>query len=1327
MSDKPLVIVLSRNSSTGLSVIRSLGHAGYTVDLIASSFREGASRVAASSRYVRNAVEVVSGKVGDEGEAELLAEILKYVGCCEERPVLFPTDDYTTSVMDNNRDVLEEHFLMPFIEGGSKGDLARLMDKTAQCRIAEEVGLNVPLTRLVSLREEELMLPEELVYPAYVKPVKSILGYKTEMAVCEDEASLRFHLLELRDRYSDRDVIVQEYLRIDQEIETSGACIGGEVFLDAMIRKTRVGVHNTGVTLTGTLAPFEELGSDVREKAFELLRRFGYNGCFGMEFNIVGDKIYFNEVNLRSAGENYAYFHSNVNVPLIFVESLQGIEHHPEEMDFRGFGKQMIYDKVAWDDYIYGYITREELDECISSSDYAILCGDEDDPEPERVFLEECESKRERVVSREKNRKRRERCIEHAMKTAGWTREQAEEQIADARERLGVTYNEYRKNNFCLLNEEQQEAAYRALEERKAAKSAATDDGKPLVVVLSRIYSTGLAVVRSLGAAGYTVDLVANCRKEGQSGVTGASRYVRNYVEVVSRKVAGGGDRAILKELLEYRNSEADRIVLFPTDDYTASVMDSFRDELKDIFIMPWIVGGKQGDMVNLMRKTVQSTLAREAGLLVPKEWIVSLRDEVSIPEDVVYPCFCKPVESITGFKVEMRKCEDSEELRKHLLWLRSRQSDRDVLVQEYLEIENELDMSGVCLGQKVIIPAIIRKTMVAQYEKGVTLAGVVRPFEELDEELRDKLVRLMQSFSYFGMFDLELNVVKGKIYFNEVNLRSGGPNFAYFMSGVNLPVLVVRELTGEGHTPKDEKVREYGRSFIYEKVAWDDYANNMISKRKLKSLLSSADIRLLEYEEDPKPTELFYENTMERAERIRRRKRKEALKNNLRPYLGSISQRVKGYPQSRLSNRRNPKAETPRVLVAGRNFCSNLCMAKSLGEAGYEVEVLRVFQRKPGKYNILRKLMPEMHSRYVKAFYMINTKRNSVRLVERLKRIADEDNRMLIIPADDLVANIIDEYYDDLKDYYILPNIGGEGGEIARLMSKEAQKELAREAGLPVLNSCVISSKDESLTIPDSVTYPCFIKPNVSKNSSKSKMKRCDSKEELQDTLEERAPLGFELLVEDYVEIKRELSYLGVSTSDGVVCPGYFEAVEGGEGKHRGVALVGRMLPVEEAEPLMSKVVEFIESLDFNGLFDVDLIETTDGRIYFVELNLRYGASGYALTRCGANMPAMFADYMLKNIPVDKSCRIDEPYRTFASEKVLIDEYIEGILTLEDVNRIESEVDIHFIMDENDPKPYRHYRKNYRFAKKLREYNEEKARLNQLAELEKASEGFTE
>ncbi len=825
-------------------------------------------------------------------------------------------------------------------------------------------------------------------------------------------------------------------------------------------------------------------------------------------------------------------------------------------------------------------------------------------------------------------------------------------------------------------------------------------NNKPLVVVLSRNYSTGISVIRSLGAAGYTVDLVASAFREGRSQVAACSRYVRNSVEVVSKKVKDGDDAELLNELLKYKGMCDEKPVLFPTDDYTASIMDLNREKLKSIFIMPEIVGGGEGTMTEHMGKIKQSELARKAGLPVPKEWSISLRgDRVVIPEDMVYPCFCKPMESITGYKREMAKCEDETELLSHLNRLRRIFADRSVLVQEFLEIDNEIDIGGVCLDQEIIIPAIIKKTNVAQYEKGVTLAGKVYPLEELGQ-LQETVTAMLREFHYFGMFDMELNIVGDKIYFNEVNLRSGGPNFSYFMSGVNLPALFVKEALGEGHTPEDEKVEAYGKSFIYEKVAWDDYINGFMTKKELDECIAAADIKLLCNDDDPAPGEFFIKDMTKRA---RRRKIKEKLRV-FKPYLRALKAWLLGYPQTKRRNRRDPDSDKPRVIVAGRNYCSNLTMARSLGEAGYEVEILRIFQVRPRRRNPMKRMLkPDAYSKYIKGYYVCVSRRRSRRIVNRLKALADPDHRMLLIPADDLVAYIADDYLDELSEYYIIQNINNEPGELNRLMAKGRQKELAAAAGLNVLNSCVIRTRGGEFTIPESVTYPCFIKPNISKSSSKKRMRKCDSEVELRGYLTEFSEKkDIEMIVEDYVEIAKEYSLLGVSTRQGTIGPGFFVAEEGGKDEHRGVAVTGRILPCSDFQPLVDDLIKFVNSLGYEGLYDVDLIESVNGKMYFVEINMRFGASGYAVTKCGVNLPGMYADYMLTGKPLDMGCKVT-PGKTFVSEKVLIEEYTMGRLSWSDLKRAMKESDVHFVKNDDDRKAYRHFRKFYPLAALMR------------------------
>ena len=844
------------------------------------------------------------------------------------------------------------------------------------------------------------------------------------------------------------------------------------------------------------------------------------------------------------------------------------------------------------------------------------------------------------------------------------------------------------------------------------------NENKPLVVVLSRNYSTGLSVVRSLGAAGFTVDLVASSYKAGNAQIVASSKYIHKWVEVVTKNVKEGAeDTALLDALLRYSGKNEQKPVLFPTDDYTTSVMDQHRSLLEDIFVMPTIVGGGDNCLTEHMDKAFQAGLARSVGLRIPQQWSVSLQGEIEIPEDMVYPCFVKPMESVSGYKKEMAKCSSEESLRKHLKKLQDRYADRCVLVQEFLQIDNEIDFSGVCLDQEIIIPAIIKKWNVAKYETGVTLAGKIVPAEELGE-LKDKIVQMLKAFRYVGMFDMELNVVGDKIYFNEVNLRSGGPNFAYFMSGVNLPAIFVKEALGEKHTAEEEKVTQFGKSFLYEKVAWEDYMHGHMTKQELEDRIAAADITLLNNEMDPVPGKLFMKQMrrsliVRKLKKIKGRwvKRLKALKKSifrtLRPAI-KLARKAKyallGYPQMKSANRRNPFAEKPRIVVAGRNFCSNLTIARAVGMAGYEVEILRVFQVRPKWYNMARYMRPDAYSRYIKAYHVCVSRRKAKNIVKKLISIADPYRKMLLIPADDLVANVADQYMNKLAPYYIMPNVNNIPGEIGRLMSKEVQKELAEKAGLPVVNSCVIRTVKHAFTIPESVTYPCFVKPNISKNSSKSRMRRCDSREELELTLKEFSEKkDIEMLVEDFMEIEKEYAILGLSTRQGVVSPGYFVAEEGGHDAHRGVAMLGRILPTAEDQQLIDDITRFVASLNFDGLFDVDLIRTPDGKLYFTELNLRFGASGYAVTLSGVNLPAMFADYMIKGEAIDLNCAVAEPGKRFISEKIMLDEYMNGYLTREEMHQRMETVDIHFIKDENDPAAYRHFKKFYPLADLVR------------------------
>ena len=818
------------------------------------------------------------------------------------------------------------------------------------------------------------------------------------------------------------------------------------------------------------------------------------------------------------------------------------------------------------------------------------------------------------------------------------------------------------------------------------------EDNKPLVIVLSHICSTGLSMARSLGAAGYTVDMVACVRREGMSRIAASSKYLRKSTEVVARKIRKGKSAAaamLVDELLKYANQSNPKPILLPTDDVSVSVIDQYMDVLNPHFQMPHIVGGTTGSLTSCMNKALQAQLAKEVGLQIPKQWSISLKEKIRIPADMVYPCFCKPIESTPPSKNEMAVCDCEESLQIHLEEVKERHADSSVLVQEFLNIDSEISLSGVCNDQQVILPAAIQASYIAQQDKGVPVSGAVMSLDML-ADAKEKIFALMKQLHYVGMFEVELFRVGDALYFNEINLRSSTTSYAYFKCGVNLPDLAVRQLLGQAHTAEEAQLTQCNKTFVCEKAAWADCLHGYLPKKALDEMVHQADIPFIACENDPVPQKLFAKK-MQSAYRVRRAKN--FILEKILPVVQKVLPPIIGIPQTKKKNRREYSTK-PRVLICGRNYSSNLCLARAFGQGGYDVEVLRVFQVRPKFANYIKVMMiPDAFSKYIKAFHICITHRKSRNLVERLIQLADLDRKMLLIPADDLAASITDNNLELLSQYYTIPNIANRQGAINNLMSKQNQTDAALAAKLPVVNSTLIASQNGEFTIPDSVCYPCFIKPNVSKNGSKTKMCKCDSREELHAKLTEySATADIEMLVEDFINIKREYALLGVSTKNGVFMPGFFGTNEGGNGGRRGIAMTGETAPHTGYEELFDSIRRFVGSLDFEGLFDVDLIETVEGKMYFVELNLRFGGSGYSITASGVNLPGMFADYMLLHKPLNMDARVTTG-RTFVNEKVMFEEFMEGFLTRKDMRRIMKEADIHFIYQPDDRKAYSLFR----------------------------------
>ncbi len=392
------------------------------------------------------------------------------------------------------------------------------------------------------------------------------------------------------------------------------------------------------------------------------------------------------------------------------------------------------------------------------------------------------------------------------------------------------------------------------------------------------------------------------------------------------------------------------------------------------------------------------------------------------------------------------------------------------------------------------------------------------------------------------------------------------------------------------------------------------------------------------------------------------------------------------------------------KAVVMGRNYASLLGMVRAAGKAGCDVTVIRSVSRIPDessfRFRCKRLLCGdpiESTSRYVEK-YLYSIEPDADGLVNLLKReFPTNENKVILLPTDDYTASVIDQRQEELKDRFTFPNIHNEVGAVIKLMDKNIQKQMAIACGLQVAKGWVITIQDGIYNIPDDIEYPCFTKPEISFLGNKRCMKRCDTLKELTDVVEEVAKNGdCPILVEQYVEIEREYGMLGFCDGNVSYIPAMIHKIAIGNGAHRGVTLLGRVIPVQRYAELHQKILQMISTTGFVGLFDIDLYEN-NGIIYFNELNLRLGAFGYSVFCAGINLPQMLIQTLSgKAVQLPKNEITKEII--CLNDKVNLEDYAAGYITREQYQNTIGKADCRFIDCDGDVRPAEIYHKMERF-----------------------------
>ena len=327
-----------------------------------------------------------------------------------------------------------------------------------------------------------------------------------------------------------------------------------------------------------------------------------------------------------------------------------------------------------------------------------------------------------------------------------------------------------------------------------------------------------------------------------------------------------------------------------------------------------------------------------------------------------------------------------------------------------------------------------------------------------------------------------------------------------------------------------------------------------------------------------------------------------------------------------------------------------------------------------------------DCYSKYVSRLFYCYAKDGEGLINLLLQKCKDPGQKVIIIPDSDYSAMVIDNNQGRLNDFFLFPHISHTPGLVEHWMNKSVQKDLAKAVGMNVALAKQVHVINSGYEVPR-VSYPCFTKPLATINGGKQFLKKCKDEQELKQVLDSVAAVepDIDILIEDFKVITKEYAVLGFSNGKDVVIPGIVEFVANSK-SHFGIAREGKVCPTTGFEVIIGQFQEFIRHIGFCGLFDIDFYES-EGDLYFGELNLRFGGSGYAITKMGVNLPVMLVKSLVTEsiVEMNKMVSITASY---SNERMCIDDWSYGYISKKDCLRKIYSADIHFILNKDDLGP---------------------------------------
>jgi len=302
------------------------------------------------------------------------------------------------------------------------------------------------------------------------------------------------------------------------------------------------------------------------------------------------------------------------------------------------------------------------------------------------------------------------------------------------------------------------------------------------------------------------------------------------------------------------------------------------------------------------------------------------------------------------------------------------------------------------------------------------------------------------------------------------------------------------------------------------------------------------------------------------------------------------------------------------KIVVIGKNHHNALGIIRSLGEYGFELYFICLDMEK----SFVRK------SKYIKESWCIE---DDFELFALLKSKFIYKNNTILMPADDFATSILDSNLEELSKNFILPNINSQNNEINRIMNKTVMNEIAKRHSFNVPKDFHFDLEDEKAfnDILKNLKFPYIIKPLKSIEGEKTNILIVQNSEEFKASIQTlRKKKISKVLVQEFIEKTGEVGIQGVVTYNRkeVIISGIINKVRTSKSAP-GSTSYGEILDTHSKVNL-EVLKNLLHDVGYVGIFDIEMVYN-EVETYFIEINFRNGAYGYAFTKAGVNLPAIW------------------------------------------------------------------------------------------------------